>query len=88
MKRIIALLALASFLAGQNAKTTGDGYRAAEAVATSADVLTLENGEQIQLHNGDRLSIGETYILIIDAYNDNELIDYSDIEVYELEHMK
>lgn len=91
MKRIIALLALASFLAGQNAKnaqTTGDGYRTAEAVATSADVLTLENGEQIQLHNGDRLSIGETYILIIDAYNDNELIDYSDIEVYELEHMK
>lgn len=91
MKRIIALLALASFLAGQNAKNAqpaGDGYKELTAVATSAGVLTLENGEQIQLHNGDRLSIGETYILLIDEYNDGELLDYNDIETHELNRIK
>ena len=88
MKRIIILLALASFLAGQNAKNAqpaGDGYKEAEAVATSADVLTLDDGRQIQLHNGDRLSIGETYILLLDELNDGELLDYSDIETIELD---
>ena len=88
MKRIIALLALASFLAGQNAKNTppaGDGYKELAAVATSADVLTLDDGRQIQLHNGDRLSIGETYILLVDEYNDGEMLDYIDIETIELD---
>ena len=87
MKRIIALLALASFLAGQNAKNTppaGDGYKELAAVATSADVLTLDDGRQIQLHNGDRLSIGETYILLLDPVNDDELLNYWDLETYEL----
>lgn len=91
MKRIIALLALASFLAGQNAKNTppaGDGYKELAAVATSANVLTLDDGRQIQLHNGDRLSIGETYILLLDPVNDDELLNYWDLETYELEHMK
>lgn len=88
MKRIIVLLALASFLAGQNAKNTppaGDGYKELAAVATAADVLTLDDGRQIQLHNGDRLSIGETYILLVDEYNDGELLDYTDIETIELD---
>ncbi len=91
MKRIIALLALASFLAGQNAKNTppaGDGYKELAAVATSADVLTLDDGEQIRLYNGDRLSIGETYILLLDPVNDDELLNYWDLETYELEHME
>lgn len=91
MKRIITLLALASFLAGQNAKNTppaGDGYKELAAVATSADVLTLDDGRQIQLHNGDRLSIGETYILLLDEYNDGELLDYTDMETHELNRMK
>lgn len=91
MKRIIALLALASFLAGQNARNAqpaGDGYKELAAVATSADVLTLDDGRQIQLHNGDRLSIGETYILLLDPVNDDELLNYWDLETYELEHME
>lgn len=91
MKRIIALLALASFLAGQNAKNTppaGDGYKELAAVATSADVLTLDDGEQIRLYNGDRLSIDETYILLLDPVNDDELLNYWDLETYELEHME
>jgi hypothetical protein len=91
MKRIIALLALASFLAGQNAENTppaGDGYKELAAVATSADVLTLDDGEQIRLYNGDRLSIGETYILLLDPVNDDELLNYWDLETYELEHME
>lgn len=91
MKRIIALLALASFLAGQNAKNTtpaGDGYKELAAVATSADVLTLDDGEQIQLHNGDRLSIGETYVLLLDPVNDDELLNYWDLETYELKNME
>ena len=93
MKRIIALLALASFLAGQNAKkaaeqATETGYKYIEAVATSADVLTLDDGEQIQLYNGDLLSISETYILMIDPLNDNELLNYWDLETYELQHME
>lgn len=91
MKRIIALLFIASFMAGQNAKNTppaGDGYKELAAVATSANVLTLDDGRQIQLHNGDRLSIGETYILLIDEYNDGEMVDYTDIETHELNRMK
>lgn len=91
MKKIIALLALASFLAGQNAKNTppaGDGYKELAAVATSADVLTLDDGRLIQLHNGDRLSIGETYILLLDPVNDDELLNYWDLETYELKHME
>ena len=88
MKRIIVLLAIASFMAGHNAKNApaaGDGYKNIMAVATSADVLTTEDGRQIQLHNGDRLSIGETYILLLDEYNDGEMLDYTDIETIELD---
>ena len=91
MKRIIALLAIASFMAGQNAKnapTAGDGYKNIMAVATSADVLTTEDGQKIKLYNGDTLSTGETYILLIDVYNDREMLDYIDIETHELENMK
>lgn len=78
-------------MAGQNAKNTppaGDEYKELAAVATSADVLTLDDGRQIQLLNGDRLSIGETYILLIDEYNDGEMLDYTDIETHELNRMK
>ena len=91
MKRIIALLAIASIMAGQNAKnapTAGDGYKNIIAVATSADVLTTEGGQKIKLYNGDTLSTGETYILLIDLYNDGELLDYTDLETYELTNMK
>ena len=79
-------------MAGQNARHTEPdsleslGYIHREAVATAADVLTLDDGEQIQLHNGDRLSIGETYILLLDPVNDGELLDYSDMETYELDN--
>lgn len=91
MKRIIALLAIASIMAGQNSKnapTAGDGYKNIMAVATSADVLTTEDGQKIKLYNGDTLSTGETYILLIDLYNDGELLDYTDLETYELTNMK
>lgn len=93
MKRIIALLFIASFMAGQNAKkaaeqTTEPGYIYSGAVATAADVLTLDDCEQIRLYNGDRLSVGESYILLLDPVNDNELLNYWDLETYELEHME
>jgi len=91
MKRIIALLAIASIMAGHNAKnapTAGDGYKNIMAVATSADVLTLDDGQKIKLYNGDKLRTGETYILLIDVYNDCEMLDYIDMETYELENMK
>ena len=91
MKRIIALLAIASIMAGQNSKNApaaGDGYKNIIAVATSADVLTLDDGQKIKLYNGDKLCTGETYILLIDVYNDGEMLDYIDMETYELENMK
>ena len=75
-------------MAGQNAQkakeTANEGYIYRSAVATSSDVLTLDDGEQIRLYNGDRLIIDETYILLLDTVNDNELIDYTDLETYEL----
>lgn len=88
MKKIIALLASIALMTAHTAPATGDGYREAEAVATAADVLTLDDGEQIRLYNGDRLSIGETYILLLDPVNDDELLNYWDLETYELQHME
>lgn len=75
-------------MTAHTAPASGDGYREAEAVATAADVLTLDDGEQIRLYNGDRLSIGETYILLLDPVNDDELLNYWDLETYELKHME
>ena len=79
-------------MAGQNAQkakeTANEGYIYRSAVATSADVLTLDDGEQIRLYNGDRLIIDETYILLLDPVNDNELLNYIDLETYELQHME
>jgi hypothetical protein len=88
MKKIIALLASIALMTAHTAPATGDGYREAEAVATAADVLTLDNGETIRLYNGDRLTVGETYILLLDDLNDGELLDYTDIETYELNRMR
>ena len=86
MKKLIALFVTAAIMTAHTVPaTTGDGYKEAEAVATAADVLTLDDGRRIKLHNGDRLSIGETYILLLDEYNDGELLDYSDIETIELD---
>ena len=90
MKRIIVLF-IASFMAGQNAKKAeeaNEGYIYRSAVATSSDVLTLDDGETIRLYNGDRLIIDETYILLLDPVNDNELLNYTDLEIYELQHME
>ena len=78
-------------MAGQNAKKAAeanDGYIYRSAVATSSDVFTLDDGEQIRLYNGDHLIIDETYILLLDAVNDNELLNYIDLETYELQHME
>lgn len=88
MKKIIAFIASFAIMTAHTAPATGDGYREAEAVATAADVLTLDDGEQIRLYNGDRLSVGESYILLLDPVNDNELLNYWDLETYELQHME
>ncbi len=91
MKKFLILLTIAAFIAGQNAtnkQQNETGYKYIEAVATSADVLTLNDGEQVQLYNGDLLSVSETYILMIDPVNDNELLNYWDLETYELENME
>jgi hypothetical protein len=87
MKKLIALLVTAAIFAAQTIPAAGDGYKNKIAVATSADVLTTEDGEKIRLYNGDVLSINETYVLLIDEYNDGEMLDYIDIETYELENM-
>ena len=88
MKKIIAFIASFAIMTAHTAPATSDEYRETEAVATAADVLTLDDGEQIRLYNGDRLSIDETYILLLDPVNDDELLNYWDLETYELEHMK
>ena len=88
MKKIIAFIASFAIMTAHTAPATNDEYREAEAVATAADVLTLDDGEQIRLYNGDRLSIGETYILLLDPVNDDELLNYWDLETYELQHME
>lgn len=79
-------------MAGQNAQkakeTANEDYIYRSAVATSSDVLTLDDGETIRLYNGDRLIIDETYILLLDPMNDNELLNYTDLEAYELQHME
>lgn len=88
MQKLIALLVTAAIFAAHTAPATSDEYREAEAVATAADVLTLDDGEQIRLYNSDRLSIGETYILLLDPVNDDELLNYWDLETYELNSME
>ena len=78
-------------MAGSNATKTQPenlGYIYREAVATSADVLTLDDGETITLYNGDRLSVDETYILLLDPVNGFELLNYWDLETYELQNME
>lgn len=88
MKKIIAFITAFAIMTTRTAPATNDAFREAEAVATAADVLTLDDGEQIRLYNGDRLSIGETYILLIDDLNDGELLNYWDLETYELKNME
>ena len=88
MKKLIALLVTAAIFSLQAIPAAGDGYINRAAVATSSNVLTLEDGQQIRLYNNDVLLVGETYILLIDKYNDNELLNYTDLETYELENMK
>ena len=88
MKKLIALFVTAAIFAVQAIPAAGDGYKNIMAVATSADVLTLDDGRKIKLYNGDTLSTGETYILLIDVYNDGEILDCIDMETYELANMK
>ena len=88
MKKLIALLVTAAIFSLQAIPAAGDGYKNIMAVATAADTLTTDDGRQIRLYNGDTLSKGETYILLIDVYNDFEMLDYIDLEIYELENMK
>ena len=88
MKKLIALFVTVAIFAVQAIPAAGDGYKNIMAVATSADVLTLDDGQKIKLYNGDTLRTGETYILLIDLYNDGELLNYTDLETYELTNMK
>lgn len=89
MKKIILIFAALALLAGSRpAVLNDDGYKTVDAVATAADVLTLEDGENIKLYNDNTLIIKESYKVLIDTINDGEILNYWDLEVYELSSMK
>ena len=88
MKRIIALLFIASIMAGRNAaaENKNDVLLYVPAVATSEQVFTTDDGREIRIYN-DVLQVGETYYLLINAMDPDEIIDYKDLETIELEKM-
>lgn len=82
MKKILAFV-LACFCSASAASAAGDGYKEIIATAAAPDAFTLPEGSTIQIYN-DVLMVNETYIILIDVYNDNEILNYFDLETYEL----
>lgn len=82
MKKILAFV-LACFCSASAASAAGDGYKELFVTATAPDAFTLPEGSTIQIYNDD-LMVNETYIILIDVYNDNEILNYFDLETYEL----
>lgn len=83
MKKIIAFI-LACFCSVAPAPKVGDGYKKLEVVATAPDAFTLPEGSTIKIYNNDVLQVNESYVLLIDTYNDYEILDYVDLETYEI----
>ena len=89
IKRMILLLFFVAIQAGKNhtAQIKADpDIITVQAVATSSNVFTLENGKEIKVYN-DVLQVNETYILTLDLINDYEPINYIDLETFELENI-
>ena len=84
MKKIIACF-FAFFLSWSSVPKTENGYIKIDAIATAPDVFTLPDGTTIKIYN-DVLQQNESYILLIDTINDNEILNYWDLETYELEN--
>jgi hypothetical protein len=82
MKKILAFV-LACFCSASAAPAVSDGYKELFVIATAPDVFMLPEGSTIQIYN-DVLMVNETYIILIDVYNDNEILNYFDLETYEL----
>ena len=89
MKKILILLFIAAFTVGQKydgPAPVSDGYTYLSAVATAADVFKLDDGTEIKIYN-DRLQVGKTYFLYVHTADKSEILDYIDLETYELETM-
>lgn len=82
MKKIIAFF-LACFCSVAPAAKAGDGYKKLEAVAISSDTFRTPEGSTIKIYNNDLMQ-NETYIILIDVLNDNEVLYYDDLETYEI----
>jgi hypothetical protein len=82
MKKIIACF-FAFLLSLSSVPETGNGYIKIDAIATAPDVFTLPDGSTIKIYS-DVLQLNESYILLIDTLNDNEVLNYWDFETYEL----
>ena len=87
VKRMILLLFFVAIQAGKNhaaqIKTDTD-IITVQAVATSSNVFTLDDDSTIILYAENNLIINETYVLLVDPVNDNEVLNYCDLETYEL----
>lgn len=82
MKKIIAFF-LACFCSVAPAAKAGDGYKKIEVVATSSSTFRTPEGSTIRIYNNDLMQ-NETYVILIDTLNDNEVLDYYGLETAEL----
>lgn len=84
MKKLMILLCLALAIMTGNTNTLTNDYKIITATADTANSFILDDGSIITLYNGDTLILNETYVLLIDPVNDNEILNYDDLETYEL----
>ncbi|MBO7672988.1 hypothetical protein J6S88_06235 [bacterium] len=82
MKRLVILLLIAAIMAGKS-PVKKDEYKTLTAIATDKNKFTV-NDETIILYNENELIINETYVLLVDPVNDNEVLNYIDLETFEL----
>ena len=83
MKKIIACF-FAFLLSWSSVPKTETGYIKIYAIATAPNVFTLDDDSTIILYAENNLMINETYILLVDPVNDNEVLNYIDLETFEL----
>lgn len=84
MKKLMILLCLALAIMTGNTNTLTNDYKIITATADTANSFILDDGSIITLYNDDTLILNETYVLLIDPVNDNEILNYDDLETYEL----
>lgn len=84
MKKLMILLCLALAIMTGNTNTLTNDYKIITATADTTNSFILDDGSIITLYNDDTLILNETYVLLIDPVNDNEILNYDDLETYEL----